>query len=459
MSSGPLATRARVCAPLAAALISALPVAAPAAEHVLPFLEDDYPRALAQAKAERKLLFVDAWATWCHTCLSMKRFVLDDPGLSAVRDAVIWLAVETEADRNRDFVEKYPIDGLPTFFLIDPAREEVAARWLGAGTANELRAFVQEHAAAWAATQDTGRSPALLATRAGDQARQRGDLVGAAAAYRTAVRRSPAHDPQRPERLLLLATTLSKLATLQAARECAGLGLAEMGHTGSSAVAADFAAAAAECAGRLPPGSAEAVRLRNAARARLAALAADEAAPLSVDDRSDALANLAELQGGQGDRAAAVATMRRRAALLEQAALSAPDPTLASTFDAHRTDTYLFLGEPQKAERMLEEREKQMPEDYNPPARLARVLFEQGKHGPAEAAVNRALARMTRGPRRIGILALKAKILKAEDKPRGEVLQEELDVLRALPRPQRRPSLEKQLEAELDSSATRAQAR
>jgi hypothetical protein len=108
---------------------------------------------------------------------------------------------------------------------------------------------------------------------------------------------------------------------------------------------------------------------------------------------------------------------------------------------------------------MLEEREKQMPEDYNPPARLARVLFEQGKHGPAEAAVNRALDRMTRGPRRIGILALKAKILKEEDKPHGEVLQEELDVLRALPRPQRRPSLEQQLEVELDASAKGAQAR
>jgi tetratricopeptide (TPR) repeat protein len=270
------------------------------------------------------------------------------------------------------------------------------------------------------------------------------------------VRRSPAHDPQRPERLLLLASALSRLATPEAARECAALGLAEMGHTGSSAVAADFAAGAAECAGRLPPGSAEAGRVRDAARARLASLTADEASPLSVDDRSDALANLAELQAAQGDRAAAIATMRTRAVLLERAALSAPDPTMASTFDAHRTDTYLFLAEPQKAERMLEQREKQMPEDYNPPARLARVLFEQGKHGAAEAAVNRALDRMTRGPRRVGILALKAKILKAQDKPRGEVLQEELDVLRALPQPQRRPSLEKQVEAELAAAGTRA---
>jgi hypothetical protein len=36
------------------------------------------------------------------------------------------------------------------------------------------------------------------------------------------------------------------------------------------------------------------------------------------------------------------------------------------------------------------------------------------------------------------------------------VLQEELDVLRALPQPQRRPSLEKQVEAELAAAGTRA---
>ena len=34
------------------------------------FIEDDYPRALAEARARAVPLFVDAWAPWCHTCLS-----------------------------------------------------------------------------------------------------------------------------------------------------------------------------------------------------------------------------------------------------------------------------------------------------------------------------------------------------------------------------------------------------
>jgi len=33
-------------------------------ERVLPFVQDDYARALAAARAERLPLFVEAWAPW-----------------------------------------------------------------------------------------------------------------------------------------------------------------------------------------------------------------------------------------------------------------------------------------------------------------------------------------------------------------------------------------------------------
>lgn len=31
---------------------------------VLPFIEDDYPRALAEARAKKLPIFIDAWAPW-----------------------------------------------------------------------------------------------------------------------------------------------------------------------------------------------------------------------------------------------------------------------------------------------------------------------------------------------------------------------------------------------------------
>jgi predicted Zn-dependent protease len=127
---------------------------------------------------------------------------------------------------------------------------------------------------------------------------------------------------------------------------------------------------------------------------------------------------------------------------------------MASTFDPHRTDTYLYLKQPEKAEQLLSEREKEMPDDYNPPARLARVLLEEKKLPDAEAAVDRALAKMTRGQRRIGVLSLKARILEAEGKPTAAVVQEQLDVFRELPRTQQSPELEAQLRKKLAEART-----
>lgn len=45
--------------PLTLTLLSTLAAPAP-----LPFIEDDYPRALAEARARKLPLFVDVWAPW-----------------------------------------------------------------------------------------------------------------------------------------------------------------------------------------------------------------------------------------------------------------------------------------------------------------------------------------------------------------------------------------------------------
>lgn len=40
------------------------PAAAHAAQPAVPFLEDDYPEALAQARARKVPIFIEAWAPW-----------------------------------------------------------------------------------------------------------------------------------------------------------------------------------------------------------------------------------------------------------------------------------------------------------------------------------------------------------------------------------------------------------
>ena len=56
----------RFRAALAAALFAAPAAAAPskAPREVLPFIADDYPKALAAARASGKPIFLEAWAPW-----------------------------------------------------------------------------------------------------------------------------------------------------------------------------------------------------------------------------------------------------------------------------------------------------------------------------------------------------------------------------------------------------------
>jgi predicted Zn-dependent protease len=140
-----------------------------------------------------------------------------------------------------------------------------------------------------------------------------------------------------------------------------------------------------------------------------------------------------------------------------RAAKQAPDAATASTFDAHRVDAYLYLGAPEKAVALLSRREAEMPDDYNPPARLARVYFEEKKLPEAESAVDRALSRMTRGQRRVGILGLKARILAAEGKPTGDVVREQLAIFRELPQSQRNPDTEQSLAKALAQAEQQAE--
>jgi tetratricopeptide (TPR) repeat protein len=436
------------------AVVLAAALAAPMQGSNIHFLEDDYPAALARARKEHKPIVSDTWASWCHTCLSMKRYVFPDPGLRPVADAVVWLSIDSENPANKTFVDKFPLDAWPTFLVIDPRDEKVVGRWIGSASVNDFRAFVEQGVEAASAQRKL--TPAEALVRKGYDARARADFAGAATAYAAALEKTPASDHARPERLVLLASALERGKSEASLRKCVDLGLREMDRTGNSSVAADFASTVDSCAERLPKDDARAKEARAKAFARLNALASDESAPLSADDRSDIFAQLVGTLDDAGKHDEAVQTARRREALLEKAAAAAPDATLASTFDAHRVDTYLYLGEAAKAEALLVAREKEMPDDYNPAARLARVYFEEKKFPEAEAAVDRALSKMSRGQRRIGVLGLKAKILAAQGKPTSDVVREQLAVFHELPKTQQRAATEERLQHELAQAEKQA---
>jgi hypothetical protein len=53
----------RSAAVLALAVLAA-PAAAAELEKALPFIADDYPKALAEARSQKLPLFIEAWAPW-----------------------------------------------------------------------------------------------------------------------------------------------------------------------------------------------------------------------------------------------------------------------------------------------------------------------------------------------------------------------------------------------------------
>ena len=109
---------------------------------------ESFDAGMAKAKAEGKALLVDAWAPWCHTCLSMQHYVLNDPALAPLGDRVVLVELDTDKEENAGFLEKYSVNVWPTFFVIDPATGKATGLWPGSASVNEFRGFVQDGLAA-----------------------------------------------------------------------------------------------------------------------------------------------------------------------------------------------------------------------------------------------------------------------------------------------------------------------
>lgn len=367
---------------------------------VLPFVENDYASARSAAKKSGKLLFVDAWADWCHTCLSMKNFVLTDPLLAPLGDRLVYLAIDTESPTNQAFLQRFPITSLPTILVLD-SEEHVVARWTGALTAKELNLRLFE-----LLSQQHTQRPKLAEA---DALATQGRSQEAALRYEQALMEPGA----RPRALLGLIQALATTGQTARCIEVYDQHAHELGH---SALGTDFASYAASCLDSLEDADRR-QKLRRRLRADIEQLLADPGAELSVDDRSDAYGTMIELSDSLGEKSVGDALAEKRLLMLEQAAQATPDPIKAATFDAHRFDCYRRLQRWKPAEEMLLSSAQKMPQDYNPSARLARLYYETGRIEEALARIDRALS-ISQGPRRVGMYELRASILGSQSRTR-----------------------------------------
>ncbi len=413
---------------LLAVALAAAP--APVAPKGLPFIEDDYPAALALAKKAKVPLFVDAWAPWCHTCVFMKEHVFNRPELLQYGQRYVFLSLDTEKEPSAAFLQKFPVDVWPTLLIIDPNQEQVALKWLGSLTAEQFGKLLDDGERAVKAQQ--GQTPeALLA--AADRLRARGELDAAVKAYRGALEKGAADWARRPRAVESLIDTLSAAKNF---RECAATALAEApklprGPSYLNAVAMGFT-----CATNLEPKEREGAE----ALKKLEALALEALTVPGVlaDDRSGLYEELTDHLAETGDGPGAKAMAEKWLTFLEGEAKKAPTPAARAVFDPHRVNAALALGKPERALPALLQSEKELPQDYNPPAREALLYQAMGKYDEALQACERALKKVY-GPRKIRVLETKASVLAKKGDAAGQkkVLTEALEYAKALPNGQR----------------------
>lgn len=386
------------------------PASAQAARDRIEFVENDYARALAEARARRVPLFVDAWAPWCHTCLSMREYVFPDPAMQRFARRFVWLSMDTERDANAQTTERLAVHVLPTLFVIDPMTEKPVLSWPGSLTAPELAGLLED----------------------AERAVQRGE---------------PSAMLQGQVAIDALVT---KLMTDHRSAECAATAADRAPHMQPGTALADVLRAGLSCAQDLPKDAPERARRLGDLATLGDRVAADLSQPILADDRSDLYNYVVSALPDLGRIDEAKRAAQSWAAFLEDRATHAPTPSARAVFDAHRVLAYIAIGEPQRAMPMLEQSARDFPSDYNPPARMANVLLEMKRYDDALAAVRRALS-LAYGGRKLRLYSLEADILvaKGDSSAARQALAEALDYSKTLPLtggyPKLRDAIEKRL--------------
>lgn len=371
------------------------PAAAPAA---VAFTRDDFDAAVERARTHGRLLFVDAWAEWCHTCLSMEAVVLSDPSLAAFASQYEFVALDTEKPVNEAFVGRYAMDTWPTFFVIRPDDLTLVGFWPGAASVGEMREFLEQSLDASLAMTAGTLPPHLQHFLEARRAHSVGDDAAAVRHYEQAYRDMPPDWPRRSE---LLFGYIDALAKERQFPRCAEIGKRHLDEITGAAKPAQFAQRYFSCLGQLRSAGRDIETERTLQR--LASLARSPTEDMSFDDRVDALMLLATAYGAMGRKREASLVLAERLRLAEAAARNAKDSTEARAFDRVRVLAYLELGRSQEALELLTESERAHPQGYATPALLADVLERMGRHDEGLAALARA-ADNSEGPRRADYL-------------------------------------------------------
>lgn len=118
----------------------------------LPFLLD-YEKALAQAKAENKLVFIDFTGYTCTNCRQVEEGIFPKPEVAQELNKMVRVRLYTdngtpENDRNKDLEQKLTnAVGLPVYVVVSPDGQALRVKQGSLFTASEFAAFLRDSTA------------------------------------------------------------------------------------------------------------------------------------------------------------------------------------------------------------------------------------------------------------------------------------------------------------------------
>ena len=362
----------------------------------------------------------------------MKAYVFTDASLERYAGRFVWLSINTEDAKNAAFLKRYPIPALPTILVLDPQRDNVALRYVGGATVPQLRKLLDDAENTYLA-RSISRADTLLKKADGFAAE--GNHAEAAKWYIDTVAAAPRSWQKlgRAAESLVLALSMAG----DNAR-CASRALELYPRVKGTSSAGVIAATGVSCAASLEKTDPKRIPTMNALEKATQEVFDNPKIAMSDDDRSGLYLALIEARDQAGDDEEVVRLKVEWSTFLEGAAARAETPEQRTVYDSHRLSAYLELGTPEKAVPMLEQSERDFPDDYNPPARLAYAWKALKDYDKALAASDRALARVY-GPRKIAVLSVRADIY-AEMGNAGaakETVRQAIEAAKALPEGQR----------------------
>ncbi len=362
----------------------------------------------------------------------MKAYVYTDASLERYAGRFVWLSINTEDAKNADFLKQYPIPALPMLLVLDAKRDQVALRYVGGATVAQLRNLLGEAEKIYQA-RAVSAADTMLARA--DRLASAGKQAEAARAYDDAIASAPRSWKSlgRASESLLFAYSMSRDH-----ERCATRALALYPRVKGTASAPNVAATGLSCAASLAKEHEKRAEMLHALEKATLEVFADAKIVISDDDRSGLYLALIEGADASGDDDAVVKLKHEWSSFLDDAAARAKTPEQRTVYDSHRVSAYLELDTPEKAVPMLEQSERDFPDDYNPPARLALAFKAMKEYDKALAASDRALARVY-GPRKIAVLSVRADIYLAmgDTKAAKETIVQAVELAKALPEGQR----------------------